>query len=363
MSLLQELGYTRLAEYPGGMREWLEAGLPVDQDSGQPSPQALLAQLVGPDGSHAPDAGDVVEPVIIPVQVTPPPARSTSHRGASAGGNALWRRALDVLSHPLHAALDLLESLSFGQLFTAWLGMVVAFGFVFYLLNTLHPSLLEMGHPIDSGLRGLAVSLYFSFVCATTIGFGDVVPTGIARGAAMGEAVSALLLFSCVVSKLVSRRQEELTEDIHRITSEHRLGRMQMNLHMVLSELYSVGDLSDARAHGLERLEGITMIFASELRAVHDLLFRPQHLPDVYVLESLLARVANALTELANKLEGLPPGVTCSDPLRTNLRVATRTAIEICGDCVPRAHAPRVKSVMDRVQEQGRRLSSACDAI
>ena len=328
MSLLQELGYTNLAEYAGGLREWLEAGLPIDQDSGAPPRAEILAAY-----AHAPEA--------VPVQLArrPAPAR------------------------PLNTLLDVFDALSFGQLFLCWLGMVVAFGFVYYGLDLLHPALIELGQPIDHGPRGLLVSLYFSFVCATTVGFGDVVPQGVARAAAMGEAVIALLLFSCVVSKLVSRRQELLTEDIHRITSEHRLGRMQMNLHMVLSELYSVGDLALERDHGLERLEGITMIFASELRAVHDLLFRPQHMPDVQVLESLLARVSNCLGELANKLERLPKGISCSGPLRANLNVATTTAVEICGDCTPSAHAPRVKTAMDRVQEQGRRLSTACDTF
>lgn len=329
MSLLHEMGYTNLAEYPGGVREWIEAGFPIEAAAGSPSREEILAGYA----SHA-----ETKPVQIAPRVTPAlaPARPSA----------------------MNRLLDRLESLSFGQLFGSWLGMVVLFGVAFYLLHLVQPALLELGAPLERGPRGLLVALYFSFVCATTIGFGDVVPQGIARGAAMAEAVIALLLFSCVVSKLVSRRQEELTEDIHRITTEHRLGRMQMNLHMVLSELYSV----DGDERGLERLEGITMIFASELKAVHDLLFRPQHLPDS-VLESLLARVASGLTELANKLERLPEGATCTGPFRATLKQATATAVEICGDCVPRAHAPGVKAAMDRVQQQGMRLSGACDAL
>lgn len=330
MSLLEELGYRNVSEYAGGIREWLEAGFPIASPADGPSRAEILAGYV----EHA-----AAKPVPLAPRrpgTEPPPPRS----------NAMNR------------LLDLLESLSFGELFGCWLGMVVLFGVAFYLLHMVQPSLIELGQPLEQGPRGLLVSLYFSFVCATTIGFGDVVPQGVARGAAMGEAVIALLLFSCVVSKLVSRRQDELTADIHRITSEQRLGRMQLNLHMVLTELYSV----DGGEPGLDRLEGITMIFASELKAVHDLLFRPQHLPDA-VLESMLARVATGLTELANKLERLPPGTTCSGPFRATLKAATGTATEICGDCVPRAHAPGVKAAMDRVQEQGMRLSGACDAL
>ena len=98
MSLLEELGYTHLAEFAGGMREWLEAGLPVDQDDGQPTPQTLLAQLVGTSAPHPPDAAHPTGSgsVAIPVQVTPPPVRSAPASRALPS-KALCRRALDVL--------------------------------------------------------------------------------------------------------------------------------------------------------------------------------------------------------------------------------------------------------------------------
>ena len=328
VSLLEEMGYKHAQDFAGGLQEWTAAGLPVERD-----PVTLTT---------------AVEASVVAAR--------------SPGSTRPFPTNVGSTSRLHQRLLELVEELSFFELFGVWLGMVVGFGVVFFILNLRGPALIELGVPIDHGVRGFLVSLYFSFVCATTIGFGDVVPQGIARAGAMGEAVTALLLFSCVVSKLVSRRQEELTAEIHRITSEDRLGRMQMNLHMVLSELHALGDLV-ARDHerGMQRLEGITMVFAGELQAVYDLLYRPQHLPPVNVLESLLARVASGLTELANQLDRLPAGEGCVGSLKSNLRVAMETSEKICGDCVPRSHEPKVKAWMDRVQQQGRRLAKVCD--
>ena len=321
MSLLQERGYTNVRDFTGGMQAWEEAGLPMES-----------APLIALTPSRAPTSGPVARPA------------------------SPTRRVEAFSLSPTERLLELIDRLSFGQLFCVWLAMVAAFGLFYFALDQITPSLRDQ---LGGGRPGLGMATYFSFMCATSVGFGDVVPLGFARAFALIEAVTAIMLFGCVVSKLVSRKQELLTAEIHRIASEDRLGRMQMNLHMVMTELQS---LEDGKETGVERLEGVAMIFASELGAVHDLLFRPQHLPTEQVLESLLARVASVMSELVRRIDGLPEDASCSATLITNLRIATTTATEICGDCVPRAHAPRVKDWMDRVQEQGRRLSKRCAA-
>lgn len=51
------------------------------------------------------------------------------------------------------------------------------------------------------------------------------------------------MLFGSVISKLVSRRQEELTEETHRIAFEQRLGRVRTSLHLVLSEFQTLATM------------------------------------------------------------------------------------------------------------------------
>ncbi len=222
---------------------------------------------------------------------------------------------------------------------------------------------MDLGAPVRTTAEGLAESIYFSFVTATSVGFGDVVPRGWIRAAAIVEAMAGLLIFGCVISKLVSRRQEELTEEIHRMSFETRLGRVRTNLHLVLSELHSIaGACAEAKVPGarlLPLLESSAMVFTGELRAIHDLLYRPQQVPDEAVMQSLLANLAACMrefVELDGKLRGSGGG---SRLLRDNLRAMSRLAGEICGECVPREYAPELKDQMDRIQELGRRLAHA----
>ena len=97
-------------------------------------------------------------------------------------------------------------------------------------------------------LHGFASAVYFSFVTATSIGYGDIVPLGGARVIAVAEAIIALLIFGAVVAKFVSHRQEELVSEIHRVTFEERLDRVETNLHTVISEILAITAMCEAKA-------------------------------------------------------------------------------------------------------------------
>lgn len=53
------------------------------------------------------------------------------------------------------------------------------------------------------GARNAADVLYFSYVTFTTVGFGDLHPTGICRGVAVAEAVTGYILLGLFVSAAV----------------------------------------------------------------------------------------------------------------------------------------------------------------
>ena len=57
------------------------------------------------------------------------------------------------------------------------------------------------------------------------------------------EAVGGLLVFGAIVSKFVSRRQDRLVSEIHRITFEDRLDYVQAALHTVLGDFQLLGDM------------------------------------------------------------------------------------------------------------------------
>src|SRR5262249_46386008 len=163
------------------------------------------------------------------------------------------------------------------------------------------------------------------------VGFGDVVPLGALRAIAIVEAVLGLLVFGAVVSKLVSRRQEQVVTEIHRIAFEDRLERVQTDLHLVLMELQSSAQMCRT-PHADQppvrgRLESASGLCLAEVRTIHDLLYRPQSLPEEAILEGILATLAIVLRELRELLRCITFERT--QYLTKNLRGVARYAQEI----------------------------------
>jgi potassium channel LctB len=310
VSLLRDLGYTDVRHYPGGLTEWHASAA----EFGSPNLEVGMRTRI-PDSKFS-----------IP--------------------NSSPSRFIDALAER-----------SVGALFWLWLEIVVGCGAAYWLMAWASPrfALTSNGGPVASGIGGLLPALYFSAVTATSIGYGDIVPTGAARVLAVGEGIAGLILFGCVVSKFVSRRQEELIGQIHRIAFEDRLGRVRTNLLLVRTELQATARLCEGRdippPEAVARVESAAMVFVGELHAVHDLLYRPQDTPEETVLEAILAGLASVFGEFIELLACVQAQRADRPPaLAASLRTMSRLAREICGDCVPREFAPALRTWMDRIQ-------------
>jgi hypothetical protein len=318
VSLLRDLGYTNLRHYRGGLADWRDNGGPLETATRSPRVSGRRARI----------------------------SSATAPRDRRWGG----------------VLVDLIERQSTSRLFLMWLGMIAVCSIAYWLSGlTTHHGLLSGGQRMDVNLRSFGTAVYFSFVTATSVGYGDVVPIGAVRILAITEAVAGLLIFGAVVAKFVSRRQDELVREIHRVTFEERLDRVQTNLHLVLSEMQAIAAMCDDGKSQPERagarLESVTLVFAGELRAIHDLLYRPQWAPEEAILGAILASLAAALHELREVLACLPATFPRTATLQSTLATLTRVADEICGDCVPHAYAPALRVWMDRVQETARSIA------
>jgi potassium channel LctB len=313
VSLLHGLGYTNVRDYPGGLAEW---------------------QSEGPGITH--------------------PATRIQH---PAAGPRIPNSKFSIPNSLSARFVDALAERTVGGLFWLWIDIVLGCGVVYWLMAWASPrfALMSNGVAIPSGLRGLLPALYFSAVTATSIGYGDIVPTGAARVLAVFEGIAGLILFGCVVSKFVSRRQDELIGEIHRIAFEDRLGRVRTNLLLVRSELQAITRLCQGREvpppEAVARVESAAMVFVGELHAVHDLLYRPQQTPEEAILEAILAGLASVFREF-NELLACVQAPRAAHPPALAASVATmsRLAREICGDCVPREFAPGLRTWMDQIQ-------------
>lgn len=323
MSLLRDLGYTDVSHYPGGLTEWLELA---------PAADAPLTPRARPDHPSRHPA---------PTQAAP--------RFSPAG---LSTRVVNALADR-----------SVGALFRLWIMIVIGFAVAYWALAAASPSfaLIANGAPVAGGIRGLLSALYFSAVTATSIGYGDIVPSSAARVLAVGEGIAGLILFGCVVSKFVSRRQDQLIGEIHHIAFEDRLGRLRTNLLLVRSELRATARLCEGHdippPEAVARVEGAAMVLVGELRAVHDLLYRPQETPDEAVLEAILAGLTSVFREFNELLSCVQgKGAAQSPALAASVKDASRLAREICGDCVPRQFAPALRTWMDQIQRMAREV-------
>jgi hypothetical protein len=131
---------------------------------------------------------------------------------------------------------------------------------------------------------------------------------------------------------------------------------------MVLSELQGItaecdpANLSMGRI--LPRVESVAMVFTGELLTVHELLYRPQQLPEEAIFEAILANLAASLREFCDLLDRFPDARERSALLRSGLVSIRGRAGEICGDCVPRQYAPGLRVWMDRIHDLAGRLAA-----
>lgn len=249
---------------------------------------------------------------------------------------------------------------SIGRLMLIWLWMILGFG-AFYWIEGIATGqgLISRGRLLDGTLSDFGTALYFSFVTALSIGYGDVTPLGVLRILAVAEGAAGLLLFGVVISKLVGHRQELVTEEIHRLAFEDRLGRVRTNLHLVLADLQAVGSLCgkpDAQPERLRaRVESAAAVFEGEMQTIHDLLYRPQEAPDEQVLESILASLSEGLREI-HELRACEPMGEQSASFKSTIQSIRTLSEGICGDCVPGDYAPLLTDWMDKIRDLARRL-------
>ena len=253
----------------------------------------------------------------------------------------------------------MVDRLSVRALAFGWLTLVMVSALAYWFggASSGH-GLLTRDGPLEMDIDTLPTALYFSLVTVTSLGYGDVGPIGISRAISVAEAVMGLLIFSLVVAKFVSRRQEELLQEVHRVSFEGRLSRVQTTLHQVLLELQNLEALaaqptSDPR-HAQTRFDSTTLLFLGELRVVHELLYSPQQSPDEGSLVRIVSTLASALSELCEILASSSPA-SFSDPHNTAATIG-RLASEFCAECVPAPHTQALQPWTQEIERAARTL-------
>lgn len=305
MRLLRDAGYAGARDFAGGLDEWRERG----------------GALVTPAPSAAP----------------------AQRRG------------------PVARLLEWLETTSAGGLARLGLALVVGCALLYWALGALDgQGIRDARGPLGADGPGLLTALYYSVATATTLGYGDVTPLGVARAVAVFESIAGLLLFGALIAKFLSRRQEALMRDLHELSFEERLARVQASMHRVIGDLTQLADTCERNAADpariAPRLASTVLLFVSGLRSIHDLLHRPLSAPSEETLASILASLETALSELIALLACPTARTARGAEVDIQLARAAHLATQICSECIPGEHAPRLASAMNRVQARAAHL-------
>jgi len=139
---------------------------------------------------------------------------------------------------------SVLDNLTFFHIFLAWALVIVIFGLIYYFLPNSFSYLLYSIN--EEKVSSLYDSVYYSFITATSTGFGDIIPYGIFKVISIVEVIFGLLLLAFVTSKLVSIKQNVILDEIYEMSFNERLSRLRASLLLFRQNLNRiVGKIED----------------------------------------------------------------------------------------------------------------------
>ena len=123
----------------------------------------------------------------------------------------------------------LYDKFDFMRIFILWMIIIMIFAVLYILISHNHPSLIYSSNPEQP--ISYVDFIYFSFITATSTGFGDIVPVGFSKILSLIEVVLGLTIFAMVTSKLVSIKQEAILNEIYDISINERINRIRSSLY------------------------------------------------------------------------------------------------------------------------------------
>jgi len=121
-----------------------------------------------------------------------------------------------------------IDDLNFTKILLMWAGTVTFFGLCYYFFSNGSSALLsaETHKPITN----IFDHIYFSFITATSTGFGDIIPKGFFKIIAIFEVTFGLLLLAFVTSRLISIKQNIILGEIYEISFSERINRLRSSM-------------------------------------------------------------------------------------------------------------------------------------
>lgn len=272
-----------------------------------------------------------------------------------------------------------ISGISFSKIFLFWIGMIFLFGLIYFLLSsyTTNYVLDKNNIPIQGDINnildvrnftikgdfnGLMNSIYFSFVTATTVGYGDLTPAGITKIFAVFEAVLGLLVWGVVISKLVGIKQEAILEQLYEISYEESINELRSALYLFRIEANRIIEGAQLKGWSNEEiLENFDVNLASLENALrnikkfvlepkkHDFLLSPDY-PSTEILFEGISRSLKKMYELYILLESKNTGIRASK-LQGRINSVLSLLKNICDICPTNGTTKTFSDEIDEIKK------------
>ncbi len=121
-----------------------------------------------------------------------------------------------------------IDKLSFIHIFSFWAILVIIFGLLYFYFE--QPGTFLLYNAPGNPTIDLKDTVYFSFIAATTTGFGDIIPFGFFKIIAVIEVILGLMLLAMVTSKLVSIKQDVILSEIYELSLNEKVNGLRSSL-------------------------------------------------------------------------------------------------------------------------------------
>lgn len=183
---------------------------------------------------------------------------------------------------PINSLLDKLkrrtfttwiDKLTFFRIFLIWASIIGFFGLVYHFFTGNGSFLFYV--PLNHTVKRASDSIYFSFITATSTGYGDIIPSGFFKFISIVEVVFGLLLLAFVTSKLISIKQDIILNEIYEISFNEKINRLRSSLLVFrqnLSRIINKIEENSIRKREISEIYVYISSFEDTLNEIHSII-------------------------------------------------------------------------------------------
>ncbi len=183
----------------------------------------------------------------------------------------------DIVTHHQKKVNIFLDKLTFFYILFLWTGVIILFGLVYYFFSG------ESSHLLYSipqeRVYSLLDHIYFSFITATSTGFGDIIPEGFHKIISIVEVVFGLVLLAFVTSKFIAIKQNMILTEIYEISLHEKINRIRSSFLLFRQKIGLLIDIVEEkplRKRDIDELVNHISPFEDTLQDILILLQRDQ---------------------------------------------------------------------------------------